>query len=230
MSSRPYVSIVIPTLDESGNIRPLIRGIRAVMNSYEYEIIVIDKHSKDGTARVAEAQGARVLFDDNGKGAALIKGFAQSKGKIIIAMDADLSHRPEELKLLIAGIEAGYDMCTGSRYITGGGSDDITLIRKFGSKVFVLLINVLYNARFTDMSYGYKAFTRDAIRRLRLREPGLGIEADMHTRAMKAHLKVIEVPSFEKRREYGASNVPTIKAGWETLRTIFDNTKLRLPR
>lgn len=230
MPSRPYISIVIPTLDEAGNIRPLIRGIKAVMKNYNYEIIVVDKYSNDGTARIAESQGVRVFFDDKGKGSALIKGFKLSRGKILIAMDADLSNRPEELKLLIAGIEAGYDMCTGSRYITGGGSDDITLIRKFGSKVFVLLINILYGARFTDMSYGYKAFTRDAIRRLRLREPGLGIEADMHTRAMKAHLKVIEVPSFEKRREYGASNVPTIKAGWETLRTIFDNQNLRLSR
>ncbi len=221
------MSIIVPTKNEAGNIKRLAKGIREVMDGQSYEMIVVDGRSTDGTERAVKSlKGVTLLHDEAGKGSALIRGFAASKGSILIAMDADLSHRPEELKLLIAGIEAGYDMCSGSRYITGGGSDDITPVRWFGSKFFVILVNLLYGSHYTDMSYGYKAFTREAIRRMRLREPGLGIEADMHTRAAKIGLKVIEVPSFEKRRTYGKSNVPAIKAGIETLRTIFGNTRL----
>jgi len=221
--AKPYVSIVIPTLNEVGNIRPLVRGIRSVMKGYKYEIIVVDGRSSDGTDRVARSVGARVVYDTRGKGGALMKGFKESRGRILIAMDADLSNRPEELKLLIAGIETGYDMCAGSRFITGGGSDDITPIRRFGGKALVFMINVLYGTHFTDMSYGYKAFTKDAIRRLRLTELREGIEPEMHARAARVGLKVIEVPSFEKRRAWGDAKMRTIKMGTATVRTILKN-------
>src|SRR5271169_5428885 len=96
---KPYISIVIPTLNEQNNMHKLLNGIRSVLKDYKY--------------------------DDKGKGSALIKGLSAARGRIIISMDADLSHRPNELKLLIAGIEAGYDVCMGSRFLTGGGSDDM---------------------------------------------------------------------------------------------------------
>ncbi len=222
-----YVSIVIPTLNEASNIRPLVRGIRGVMKGYSYEIIVVDGHSTDGTDRIARSVGARVFYDTRGKGGALMTGFKKARGKVIIAMDADLSNRPQELKLLIAGIETGYDMCTGSRFITGGGSDDITLLRRFGGKSFVALLNLLYGTHFSDMSYGYKAFTKDAIKRLKLTELKEGIEPDMHTRAAIVGLKVIEVPSFEKRRAGGEPKMRTLKMGTATLRTIFKNLNSR---
>ena len=67
-------------------------------------------------------------------------------------MDADLSNEPRELKILIAGIEAGYDICMGSRFLLGGGSDDMPLLRRFGNRVFVLLVNLIYGAKYTDLS------------------------------------------------------------------------------
>ena len=129
--SRPYVSIVIPTLNEQRNIRALLGGIKKIMDGHSYEIIVVDGNSTDGTATIAKRLGAKVLHESTGKGYALRKGIGAARGDIIISMDADLSNRPNELKLLIAGIEAGYDICTGSRFLTGGGSDDMPMIRRF---------------------------------------------------------------------------------------------------
>lgn len=223
MNAKPYVSIVIPTLDEAPNIKWLIPSIKKEMRGHSYEIIVVDKYSKDGTARVARSLGCRVISGNLKKGEALLKGFAESHGKILIAMDADQSHRPKELRLLIAGIETGYDMCAGSRFITGGGSEDITLFRRFGNKMFVALGNLLYGSHYTDIAYGYNAFTRSTIKRLRLTETGFGIETDMHTKAAKYHLKVIEIPSFEKRRKSGVGKLRSFSDGALILRIMLKN-------
>src|SRR5580700_2255977 len=107
----PYLSIVIPTLNEEHNIKKLMREIAPVIKNYKYEIIVVDGYSKDKTVEYAKEMGAKIIYDNKGKGSALIKGFNAAKGRIIISMDADLSNRPNELKLLIAGIEAGYEVC-----------------------------------------------------------------------------------------------------------------------
>ncbi len=223
MAHKVYISIIIPTLNEAGNMKRLLAGVRGVMKGYSYEIIVVDSHSTDGTAAIAKRMGARVVSTGPGKGAALIKGFKEAQGEILIAMDADLSHRPQELRLLIAGIEVGYDMCSGSRYITGGGSDDITLVRRFGNSVFVLMVNLLYGSHFTDLAYGYKAFTKNAVKRLHLSESGYGIETEMHVRAAKVGLKVIEVPSFEKRRIWGSGKLASLRDGKAILRAILRN-------
>ena len=198
--SRPYVSIVIPTLNEQGNIKALMGGIKKIMDDYDYELIVVDGNSTDGTASIAKRLGAIVLKEGIGKGYALRKGISAARGDIIISMDADLSNRPNELKLLIAGIEVGYDICTGSRFLTGGGSDDMPLIRRFGNKMFVHIVNLLYGSHYTDMCYGYRSFGRGVLKKLDLKEDGFGIETEINIKAQKRRMKILEVPSFEKQR------------------------------
>ncbi len=221
--SRPYVSIIIPTLNEAKNLKWLLPGVKKVMKNYSYEIIIVDKNSTDGTQEFAKKYGAKLVSENLKKGAALMRGFDLAKGKILISMDADLSHRPKELLLLIAGIEAGYDMCAGSRFIIGGGSEDITFIRRIGNKFFVTLGNLLYGSRYTDMCYGYNAFTRESIKRLHLEESGFGIETDMHTKAAKYGLRILEIPSYEKKRKYGFGKLKTIRDGFIILRIMLKN-------
>ena len=93
----------------------LLEGIHSVIKDYRYEVIIVDGHSRDHTVKFARQMGATVIYDDKGKGSALRKGLAAAKGKIIISMDADLSHRPNELKLLIAGI-TGKKVGDGTKY------------------------------------------------------------------------------------------------------------------
>jgi glycosyltransferase involved in cell wall biosynthesis len=225
--AKPYLSIVIPTLNEERNIGRLLSQVKKVIRGYSYEIIVVDGGadgpSEDGTVGIARGAGARILYDNRGKGSALIRGFGRARGSIIISMDADLSHRPEELKLLISGIESGYDICVGSRFMSGGGSADMPPFRVFGNKIFVAMVNALYGSRYTDMCYGYRSFTREALGKIRLGEKGFGIETEININARKAGLKVLEVPSFEKKREEGEGKLRSFSDGFVILGTILRN-------
>ena len=224
-SRRPYVSIIIPTFNERRNIARVIRGVRSVMDGRSYELIVVDGNSADGTAGVARSMGARVLTESTGKGYALRKGFAAARGSIIVSMDADMSHRPKELLLLISAIESGYDVCMGSRFIAGGGSEDMPMYRRLGNKVFIMLVNMLYHAHYTDLCYGYRSMTSEALKRLHLKSDGFGIETEINIKTRQAGLKVVEVPSYEKRRQAGEGKLRSVRDGYIILRTIFENLR-----
>jgi glycosyltransferase involved in cell wall biosynthesis len=218
------ISVVIPTFREEKNIAKVLRGVKKQLHDYNYEIIVVDDvRSKDRTAAIARRMGARVIYDNVGKGAALMKGLRAAKGDVLIAMDADLSHEPNELRLLIDAIDIGYDVCTGSRFIIGGGSEDIPFIRVIGNKFFVFLVNLLFGSNYTDMCYGYRSFRKGVPQRLGLREKGFGIETEINIKAIKKGLKVVEVPSSEKRRAAGEGKLRTFRDGWVILSTIIKN-------
>lgn len=224
MRREPYISVVIPTLNEERNITEAIKGIKRIIKDLNYEIIVVDGGSTDNTVEYAKRAGAtKVIVYEKGKGRQLRKGFEIAQGKIIISIDADLSKRPEEIKLIVASIEMGYDMCMGSRFITGGGTEDISLLRKLGNKFFVGMVNILYKTNYTDMCYGYRGFRRDVIKRLSLKEDGFGIETEISIRSKLAGLRVIEIPSFEKKRAYGNSNLKTFRDGYIILKTIVSH-------
>ncbi len=222
---KKYISIVIPTLNEEENIHKVIKGVQEVLSDRTHEIIVVDGYSKDKTVKIAKSMGATILYDNIGKGSALIKGLHAANGKILISMDADLSNKPLELLLLVAGIEAGYDICMGSRFLMGGGSDDMPFVRRLGNSFFVFLVNLLYKARYTDLCYGYRSFSSQAIKRLALSEKGFGIETEISIKARKANLKILEVPSYEKKRAAGVGKLRTFSDGYIILKTIFKNLR-----
>ncbi|MEM0147150.1 MAG: glycosyltransferase family 2 protein [Candidatus Micrarchaeaceae archaeon] len=221
-----FVSVVIPTFNESENIHQAINGVKhefQEMGLRNYEIIVVDKYSPDGTAEIAKRLGAKIVYCRQGKGAALVKGLRLARGDILVSMDADLSNEPKELRLLIDAIDIGYDVCLGSRFITGGGSEDMPVIRVLGNKFFVMLVNVLFHAHYTDMCYGYRSFSKHAFRKLNLDEKGFGIETEMNIKIAKAKLKATEVPSYEKKRAHGAAKLNTLRDGYIILSTILRN-------
>ena len=218
-----YVSIVIPTLNEEKNIAKVIYGIRKNLRSSRYEILVVDGHSHDNTAGIAKRLGARVIYDNKGKGSALRKGFRAAKGSIIVSMDADLSNESKELNLLVESIRIGYDVCMGSRFMVGGGSEDISKVRIAGNKFFVFIVNVFFGSKYSDMCYGYRSFRKSIINKLNLKEDGFGIETEININAMKAHLKVIEIPSTEKKRDWGEAKLRTFRDGYIILKTILKN-------
>jgi glycosyltransferase involved in cell wall biosynthesis len=221
--AHPYLSIVIPTLNEEGNIEETIRETKKVLKGYSYELIVVDGYSSDKTVRIAKRMGAKIMYDRVGKGSALIKGFGSSKGDIVISMDADLSNRPNELRLLIAGIEAGYDVCMGSRFLTGGGSDDMPLIRRAGNRFFLSLVNLFFGASYSDLCYGYRSFSKETVKRLKLDEVGFGIETEINIKCRKLGLKALEVPSYEKKRGGGVGKLHTFRDGYGILKVIVRN-------
>ncbi|MCL5239693.1 MAG: glycosyltransferase family 2 protein [Candidatus Marsarchaeota archaeon] len=222
--SSELISIIIPTFREEKNIVKVLQGVKKQLSGRRSEIIVVDDvRGKDKTAEIAKRMGARVLYDNVGKGAALIKGLKAAKGDVLVAMDADLSNEPKELALLIDAIDIGYDICTGSRFIIGGGSEDIPPFRVFGNKFFVFLVNVLFHANYTDMCYGYRSFRKGVPARLGLSEKGFGIETEINIKAIKNGFRVIEVPSTEKKRAAGEGKLRTFSDGWVILSTILKN-------
>lgn len=217
------VSVVIPTLNEEKNIRAVIRDTSGFLKTrkHDHEIIIVDGHSKDRTVEIAERHGARIIFDDKGKGSALKKGMRKAKGDVIITMDADCSHTAKEMGLLIEGIQAGFDVCMGSRFIQGGGTEDMPFHRRIGNKFFVNLVNLFWKTKYSDLCYGYRSFSKSSLRLLETESNGFGIEAEIAIKAAKNKLRILEVPSFEKARNSGAGKLRTFRDGWVILKTIL---------
>lgn len=158
------VSIVIPTRNEEGNVTGLLARLRTSLESahLNYEAIVVD-NSVDKTAELAQASGARVITGEMlGLGQAIIDGIEASQGDIIIVMDADLSHRPEDIpKLLKPILGEGCDMTIGSRYVKGGSNPGWSLRRRVVSRVACLL--ALSVTKVKDATSGFFAFRKSIL-------------------------------------------------------------------
>jgi glycosyltransferase involved in cell wall biosynthesis len=216
----PRVSVVIPTLNEAENLPHVLPKLPR----HVYEVILVDGRSTDGTVEIARAlyPEIRVLTQSGrGKGDALACGFAAARGDIVVMLDADGSTRPEEIPLFVDALVRGADMAKGSRFADGGGSADITRLRQLGNRVIGGLVNFLYGTHYTDLCYGYNAFWRRPLSRLRLDCAGFEVETLINVRAAKAGLHVVEVPSFEDPRIHGASNLRAFRDGWRILRLIL---------
>lgn len=217
MKKKMRVSLVIPTLNEEKNL-PLV--LETIPKDKIDEIIIVDGHSTDKTVEIAKRFGTRIIYDSIGKGSALRKGMDVAKGNIIITMDADCSHMGSELGLLTEGIKAGFDVCMGSRFIQGGGTEDMPWYRMIGNKFFVFLVNLIWKTNYSDMCYGYRSFRKSCIKKLGLKQEEFGIETEISIKAAKKKLRVLEVPSYEKRRASGESKLRTFRDGWSILKII----------
>lgn len=141
----------------------------------------------------------------------------------IVIMDADGSMSVEEVPLLVNALKMGFDIAKGSRFLSTGYSEDMTAFRRFGNRIFVSLVNLFWSTKYTDLCYGFGAFKNSAIRRIfpHLESIDFEIEAEIFIKAIKAGLRVTEVPSIEYKRKFGTSNLKTFQDGFRILRTIF---------
>jgi len=222
------VSLIIPTLNEAANVGWVLERIPESVD----EIVIVDGHSEDGTVETVLAlrPDARIVrADRRGKGVALRAGFAAARGEFIVMIDADGSMDPAEVDALLLALEdrrapshpGEYEFVKGSRFTAGGGSSDISFVRRVGNGCLRGLVNVLYGADFTDLCYGLCAFRRDALDALNLQADGFEIETEIAVRALKAGLRIGEVPSFESDRLSGDSNLNTWSDGWRVFRTLM---------
>lgn len=218
--AEPKISIVMPTRNEAKNLPHVFAEIPADV----HEIIVIDGYSTDGTVEVAQFLDPRVKIvyqSRKGKGNALAHGFAAVTGDIIVMLDADCSADPKEIPIFVEALRNGADLAKGSRYMKGGGSTDITIVRSSGNRALTSQVNVLFGTRYTDLCYGYCAFWTHCVPLLALDADGFEVETMINIRAAKAKLTVAEVPSFEYPRLHGASNLNAFRDGLRVQRTIW---------
>ena len=225
----PTVTVVVPALNEALNLPHVLPRIPTDV----HEVILVDGNSTDDTVAVAREllPSIRIVAQEGrGKGAALRSGFAAATGDIIVMLDADGSTDPGEIPAFVAALRDGADFVKGSRFLAGGGTSDMEFYRKLGNMSFVLLVRMLFGGRFSDLCYGYNAFWRRVLPLLDLDCDGFEVETMMNVRALRAGLKVAEVPSFEAHRIHGESNLRTIPDGMRVLKTIFRERFRRTPR
>ncbi len=215
----PKVTVVLPVLNEAKNLPAVFE----TLPSWVDEVVLVDGRSTDSTIDVARElrPDVRVVLQGGvGKGDALTAGFAAATGDIIVAIDGDGSTDGNEIIRFVSVLLSGADFAKGSRFNSAGGSDDITPVRRYGNKFLNVTVNRLFGTSFSDLCYGYNAFWAHHLPKLDLDSPGFEIETLMSIRAAEAGLQIYEVPSHERLRKHGASNLHAIKDGWRILRLI----------
>jgi glycosyltransferase involved in cell wall biosynthesis len=188
-----------------------------------HELIVVDGNSVDDTVAVARAlrPDARIVTQTGrGKGNALAAGFAVCTGDIVVMLDADGSTDAAEIPRFVAALCNGADFVKGSRFAQGGASSDITFARRLGNQALNSIVNALYGTRYTDLCYGYNAFWARCLPYMRVDCDGFEVETLINVRIAKAGLVVHEVPSYERDRIHGTSNLHVVRDGSRVLRTI----------
>lgn len=231
----PAVSVIIPTLNEERNLPHVLRGLPAFVD----EVVVVDGGSTDRTVQVARRLRPDVVVmtqTRKGKGNALVCGLAECTGDIVVMLDADGSTDPAEIESFVRALVEGADFAKGSRFASGGSSDDLTAIRRLGNWFLNTTVNMLFGTRYSDLCYGYNAIWRDRVPMLQLPPirggqaqfgDGFEIETLVNIRAAVVGMRIAEVPSVEKLRIHGESNLSAVRDGMRILRTILTEFGVR---
>ncbi len=225
-SLRPKVIVAMSAYDESKYIGSLILQAQ----QYADEVVVVDDGSSDNTSQIAKLAGATVIRHENnkGKGAAIQTILCEANRKnpdVLVLMDADYQHNPDEIPSLVKAIFGGFDLVVGSRKIR---RSNIPPYRRVGQTVLLYLTRVLSRKKLSDTESGFRALSRKAISEIRLKETGFAVEAEMVSAATAKGLKVTEVPISIIYTEDGSTMNP-IRHGFGVLNRIMVMISERRP-
>jgi len=212
------VSVVIPTWNEGENIGHVL----ALMPDVE-ELVIVDAYSDDGTVEIVlqhRPDAVIVLQRPAGKGTAMRSGFEIATGDYVVVIDGDGSMDPGEIPAFVALFDQGYDVVKGSRGAVGGGSTDLSPLRRAGNRGLTTLYNTMFGTRLSDLCYGFIGFRRDKLPMLGLYAEGFEIDAQIIAHAQLAGLSLAELPSKEADRLTGESHLDTWRDGTRVLKTI----------
>jgi glycosyltransferase involved in cell wall biosynthesis len=218
------LSVIIPVFNEELTVGNVIDRVKVALLQIglPYEIIVVDDHSHDRSVDVVREHNSKLfsLKQHMGKGYGLRAGFAKAKGDIIITIDSDGSHRPEELpRVLSPVLKDQADLVIGSRYLNQKNVAARKL-NAFGVRIFNFLIQLLTGTAITDSQSGYRAMKREVLSKQKLKSGGYEIESEMLVKTAKEGFRVAEVPISFEQRTYGHSGVDPVIDGSKILLSI----------
>jgi glycosyltransferase involved in cell wall biosynthesis len=217
------VSVVVPCFNERATILQLLQSV--IQAPFQKEIILVDDGSTDGTRELLEEQATvfpevRLFFQprNQGKGAALRRGFKEAIGDIVIVQDADLEYDPGEIPKVIAPIIEGHaDVVYGSRFM-GGPHRVLYYWHSIGNQLLTTLSNMVTNLNLTDMETCYKAFRREVIQSIAIQEDRFGFEPEVTVKlARRPSLRIYEVPISYRGRKYEEGKKIGLKDGFRAL-------------
>jgi dolichol-phosphate mannosyltransferase len=210
---------VLPAFNEEGNLTPLITAIvdTAAQDDLALRVIVVDDGSTDGTATELSALTQRVPSlqvvrhaSNQGLARALKTGIAAACADgcdAAVFMDSDLSHRPADLRMLVAALAGGADVALGSRFVPGGGMEGVPLWRVVISRAGNAFGRVVLGVPIRDLTTGYRAVRRPVLEKIVLGEDGFTIQLESVVKAIAAGYEVVEVPIVLGTRRHGQSHM-----------------------
>jgi dolichol-phosphate mannosyltransferase len=208
------VSVVIPTLNEAGNIREALDTIDREL-AFPKEIIVVDGNSTDGTLEIVKDSNCRLIIEPRrGYGVALRRGMKAAKGDVVIMVDGDGTYEFKHInRLLERMLETDAELCMVTRMYDPNKA--MGLFNFVGNKVITFCFNMLYKQNLSDTQSGFRAISHSAIEKVYFQETDMAFATEMLIRFAKKGFKMVEVPSNYKIRKYGKTKLRPFSSGIE---------------
>lgn len=223
-NARPFVSIVMPCLNEEQTVETCVRKARGWLDrtGTAGEVVVVDNGSTDRSVELAEAAGARVVYESvRGYGAALRRGFAEARGEWLVMGDCDDTYEFGDLDDLMRPLADGYDLSVGNRHAGGIAPGAMTWSHRYiGTPAISFMLKKFTGLKVGDSQCGLRAFTRDALNRLELKTDGMELASEMILKAARRNMKVADVPVPYGER-LGEAKLNTVRDGWRHLRFLL---------
>ena len=214
------VSVVIPTLNEAGNILEALETLDREL-VYPKEIIVVDGNSTDGTIDIVKKTNARLIIEPRrGYGLALRVGMKAAKGDVVVMVDGDGTYEFKHVNSLVQKmLDTDAEMCLATRmYDPNKAMGRMNFV---GNKIITFCFNMLYKQNFSDTQSGFRAFSHAAIEKVNFKETDMPFATEMLIKFSQKGFKMVEIPSTYKVRKYGKTKLKPFNSGIEILTTIL---------